>query len=115
MIESKVLEIRDRGTFIAVLAIRMLGTTDIQTYYFKRCGFPEDGSSITVMCLYDQKATNDPYEWGALGKGDRTLPTAHHYVLGHFDQLMDGDVIDVEKILGEKETAKLSERFRVPV
>ena len=26
-------------------------------------GYPEDGSSIMLMCLYDGRATNDPYFW----------------------------------------------------
>jgi hypothetical protein len=111
MIESKVLEIRDKGTFIAALAIRMQGTNPTQQYYFNRCGFPKDGTSITLMCLYDQRATNDPYEWGSLGKGARTLQVAHNFILDCFDALSDGDVIDVETILGETETSKVSERF----
>jgi hypothetical protein len=114
-IETKVLEVRDRGTFIPVLAIRNQGVNDIQRYYFRRCGFPADGSSITLMCLYDQKATNDPYEWEALGKGRRTLPVAHEYILKYFADLQDGEVVDVEVVLQEKETPKVSERLTVPL
>jgi len=112
MIETKVLEIRDKGTFIAALAIRMLGINQAQDYYFRRCGYPEDGTSIMLMCLYDGKATNDPYGWGALGKGLRTLPAAHNYIIDHFNELADGDVVDVQVILGERETPKTSQRLQ---
>ncbi len=109
-IESKVLEVRDSGTFIAVLAIRMAGVNPVQEYYFRRCGYPEDGSSVMLMCLYDGKATNDLYEWASLGMGPRTMPNAHNWILGHYDQLTDGDVVDVQVILGERAEAKVSER-----
>ena len=35
---------------------------------------------------------------------------AHQYIRREFDNLKDGDVVDVEYILGEKPTAKTSER-----
>ena len=39
------------------------------------------------------------------------MPIAHNYVLDHFDELEDGDVVDVEFILGETEVKKTSERL----
>ena len=111
MIESKVLEIRDRGTHIPALAIRMLGTNPTQAYYFRRCGYPPDGSSIMLMRLYDGKATNDPYEWEALRMGPRTMPVAHNWIIDHYRELSDGDVVDVEFILSETSSSKTSERF----
>ncbi len=110
----KVLEIRDRGTCIPVVAIKMLGEGEVQRHYLWRAGFPEDGSSVTLMVLYDQKATNDPYEWSALGMGDRTMQVAHDHVLDRFDDLSEGDVVDVELILGESKTKKVAERFSHP-
>lgn len=110
-IESKVLEIRDHGTFIGALAIRMLGANPIQEYYFRHCGYPADGSSIMLLILAGGKATNDPYEWGALRMGPRTMPVAHDFILRRFDSLSDGDVVDVAFILGETDKAKVSERL----
>ena len=129
-IESKILEIRDSGTFIAVLAIRMLAANPAQAYYFRRCGYPEDGSSIMLMCLYDGKATNDPYEWPSLLRicrelmpswfilenvGARAMGTAHDWIINHYAELSDGDVVDVQMILGEHARAKTSERYEVSV
>lgn len=110
--EFKILEVRDCGTHIPTLAIRMKGSNITQNYYIHgRCGYPKDGSSIMLMILDNGKATNDPYNWQSLGLGIRTMPNAHHYIQSHFDELQDGDVVDVEWILNEKAEKKISERF----
>ena len=107
-LESKVLEVRDIATHIDVLAIRMLAKNDIQNYYIHvRSGYPRNGSCIGMVTLNNCAPGNvDPYAWG-----DRTYATAHHYIYDHFDELIDGDVVDVEFILGEKPTKKVSERL----
>ena len=108
----KILEIRDEGTHIAALAMRMQAESEIQAYYVHgRCGYPKDGSGIVLMHLDSQKATVDPYDWPSMGYGQRTLPNAHHYIIEHFDELKDGDVIDVRVILGEAEKPVTSDRF----
>lgn len=109
--QIKFVEIRDRMTCIPAVAIQMLGENDIQRHYLHNAGYPRDGSSIMLMVVYDGKATNDPYEWGALGKGDRTLPAAHNWIIDHFREIAEGDVIDVEYILGESKTCKVAERL----
>ena len=107
-----VLEIRDEGTHIAVLAIQMKADNRTQAYYVHtRTRHPWNGSNVTVMLLDDKRATNDLYEWGALGMGSRTMPTAHDFIEKHFDDLLDGDVVDVQYLLGETKAPKLSERF----
>lgn len=111
--ETKILEIRDEGTCIPVLCIQMASTDLIQHYYLRRAGYPEDGSSIMVMFLSNGKATNDPYEWQDLKQGARTMPNAHHYILDHWYDLEDGDVVDVQHILGETSEPKVSERLTV--
>ena len=108
-LESKILEIRDSGTHIPALAIRMLAGNETQAYYLhNRCGYPRDGHSIMLMMLSDGKATNDPYEWQS---GARTLPLAHLWIIDHFSELSDGDVVDVQFISGETKRPKISERL----
>jgi hypothetical protein len=110
----KTLEVRDSGTNISVMAIQMLGSNSIQRYFIHdRTGHPKDGSSIVVMCLDGKEATNDPYEWSdhRLNMGPRTLPVAHNYIIEHWEHLSDGDVVDVEWILGETSSPKQSERL----
>ena len=108
----KTLEIRDEGTHIAILAMRMQAENVTQAYYIHhRAGHPVEGRSIVVMRLDDMRATNDPYEWKSLVGSERTMPTAHDHIIDHFDELSDGDVVDVQFILGETTEKKISERF----
>jgi len=110
-VKTKVLEIRDYMTHVPALAIQMLADDEVQEYYVhEHCGYPRDGSSIVLMRLSDCRATNDPHEWPTMGSG-RTMPVAHVYILDHFGELKDGDVVDVEFILGETKVKKTSERL----
>ena len=111
-LECKVLEIRDEGTHIPALAMRMTAADPVCAWYIHgRCGFPRDGSGIVLMLLDKQQATVDPYDWAKFRVGPRTVPNAHHYIYENFDKLNDGDVIDVRVILGETETPAPSDRF----
>jgi len=110
--QFKILEIRDEGTHIPVLAVRMLAENDVQRYYVHgRCGYPKDGSGIVVMHLDNQKATVDPYDWPSMGFGTRTMGNAHNFIYENFDKLSDGDVVDVRMILGETKEPVESDRF----
>jgi hypothetical protein len=118
--EVKLLEIRDAGTFIPMLCVNMNPTTaevfeDVYTistaqrFLLRRCGYPCDGQpniAMTPLRCDGDPCTNDPYWWG-----DRTRKTAHHYITENWSDLRDGDVVDVEFILGETAVRKRSERF----
>lgn len=111
--QTKALEIRDRMTFIPMLAVDMNPNQDgddrynAQRYLLRRCGYCCDGWPNIILTRLDGsgKATNDPYAWA-----DRTFQVAHDYILKNWRELRDGDVIDVEFILGETATKKISER-----
>lgn len=133
--QAKTLEIRDDGTFIPALAIDMnprtpypqnsrsmsedelrasLDASQAQFYLLRRCGYSCDGRPNVILTRLDGngRATNDPYGW----KGDtRTLPVAHTYIIEHWTELKDGDVVDVAFILGETTAPKVSERLTAPV
>lgn len=112
---TKTLEIRDSATCIPALAIQMLADNEVAGYYIhRRSGYPVDGSSIMLMKLSDGKATNDPYEWSALNMGTRTMQVAHDYIIDNFAALKDGDVVDVQFIIGETSSPKVSERITCP-
>ena len=106
--KAKALEIRDEGTFIPALAVDMNPTQDSQRYLLRRCGYACDGRPNVILTRLDGsgKATNDPYEWGG-----RTYPVAHDYIIRNWDALSDGDVVDVQFILGETTQPKISERI----
>lgn len=108
------LEIRDRATFIPVIAIGMEpggheDAAQAQAYFLARCGYIWTNGTPSVMLVYmsgEKLATADPYFWS-----NRTMSNAHIYITEHWSALKDGDVIDVEFILGEKLHKKVSERF----
>lgn len=123
---AKALELRDEGTFIPLLAINMnpgpvvydtaapVGLLSAQRYLLRRCGYPCDGRPNVIITRLDGngQATNDPHGW----KGDtRTFPVAHNYIIEHWSELKDGDVVDVQFILGETKAPKVSERRSAPL
>jgi len=106
--KAKTLEIRDEGTFIPALAVNVNPDNAEQRYLMRRCGYPCDGRPNVILTNLNAdggKATNDPYQWGG-----RTYPVAHEYIIAHWDELRDGDVVDVSFILGETDKPKVSER-----
>ena len=96
----KQLEIRDRGTCIPSLAIRVSGEDGP---IMRRAGF--QSPMIYLVMLATQQCRYDPYGWSA----GRTMPHAHHYVEEHWDEIPDHSVVDVEWILGERTEPKTSE------
>jgi hypothetical protein len=111
VVEVRALEIRDKGTFIPCLALRMTADNERQRYLLRRVGFEIEHPGIVLMVLNDQKATSDAYEWSSMGMGERTMPAAHLWIEEHFDELVDGSVVDVEFILGETTMPKRSEAY----
>lgn len=133
--QVKILEVRDSGTMIPVIAIDMnprrddiaelladkpadqvrerLDRYQAQQWHLRRVGYACDGRpniAITDLNANGGRFWNDPYGW----PGDtRTFPVAHNYIIDHWAELKDGDVVCVETILGERETPKVSERFDV--
>ena len=136
---SKIIEIRDRGTFIPALAIR-LGSPVLswpygyaeerERYLLARSGFGrtfEDQSEYIVLCKINGgepcECHIDPFSWG---QNPRTMFVAHLYLLNRhgelhngiekhdgFDSLPQGVLIDVEYILGISTESKESEAVRI--
>lgn len=112
----KAIEIRDRGTFIPAIAIKMVPATfphpdDPERYLLRRAGYSFDDPCV-VLCRMeasgvDRNATYDPFAWDS---GTRTYQVAHQYIIDHFDELESGAVVDVEFILKETTKPKKSER-----
>lgn len=111
---AKTFEIRDRATFIPVLAIQLTPGCEPDRYLLSRSGFGRDSQSQSAYVLLikidggNGKASCDPYDWG---QGSRTMLVAHDYVIKNFIWMNTGDVVDVEFILGETKTPKISERL----
>lgn len=105
----KTLEIRDEGTHIPALAIKLAPANDAQRYQLWRGGYAigeGDALPILLMKLADRATKAYPAAWGS----GRTLREAHGWIEEHFDELQDGDVVDVRFILGETAAPAPSER-----
>lgn len=105
--EIKVLEIRDKMTFIPVICIRPVPENEGQRYLLRRDGYSgsADESCIIMIDAQCRGCSYDPHEWD----GSRTKGIAHSFIRESWDFLTDGDVIDVEYILGETTSKKISE------
>lgn len=108
--QTKVFELRDVGTFLVVLAIRLESKSEQERYLLSRAGFGKtagDQSQYIYLLRVTggmSRATYDAFEWA-----DRTYQTAHEFIETHFDDLESGSVVDVEFILGETDKPKKSE------
>ena len=122
----KSFEIRDKGTFIPALAVLMKPTpiedldhntdsAEAERFLLARAGYgvrpgEEDAHVMLVRMDADGgqgQASYDPFNWGSA----RTMTVAHQHIEAHWNELESGAVICVERILGERETPKVSERI----
>lgn len=112
--EVKLLEIRDRATFIPAMAVRLTARDETEFYLLRRTGYSEVQMHtlrepvepyIVLWRLEGGPAEYDPYAWG-----NRTMANAHKYIIEKWQTLKSGDVVDVQYILGETKEAKSSER-----
>jgi len=113
--ETKLIEVRDAGTFLPVVAIRTMPANGAERYLLARLGYgihEEDQAQYVLLARLssDTEMRYDPYRW----PGDtRTMPVAHQYIIDHWPELETGAVVDVQYILGETATAKTPERLAV--
>jgi hypothetical protein len=107
--EVKLLEVRDAMTFMPVICIRPVPDNDAQRYLLRRDGYSGHAGERCIIVIANQcrGASYDPYMWPS---SPRTMRVAHDFIMSHWAELRDGDVVDVEHILGERPTRKLSER-----
>ena len=99
-------EIRDRMTCIVAAALNMAAhsESDQSNWLVRKAGYVSP--AIFVIHMSDGVGRADPYEWNT-----RTMQAAHQYIEANWDSLKDGDLIDVEFILGESKAPKVSERY----
>lgn len=104
--ETKLIEIRDKATFIAGLAVKInpFSGTESENYLISRSGYGDPAILLTAI-LTKARVCIDPYKWT-----DRTFRNVHLYLEKHWDEVKSGDVVDVEYILGETEQPKVSEK-----
>ena len=104
MIEVKRVEIRDRATLIPAIALGVSGEGDP---LLARAGFQtflESHPHVILIHLTDSECHWDAYDWP-----NRTMHEAHKWLQEYWFKFKDGDVLDVQFILGETKKAKESE------
>ena len=112
--DARTFEIRDAGTFIPVLAVKLRPASDSDRYLLARAGYgrtPEQQADYVWLAKIDGgvgQSGSDCYDWPG---GCRTMQIAHDYIDRHWDELPSGAVVDVEHILGETSEPKRSECF----
>lgn len=124
--EAKLFEVRDKGTFIPVLAVKLDPMPLAQEeppeafganrYLLARAGYGEDRavqSTYIMVCKIEGgegSCSSDPYSWGPA----RTMNMAHKHMIENWFELPTGAVICVETLCGERNTPKESERRSYP-
>ncbi len=104
------MELRDRGTFIPVICIRPTPDNEAQRYLLRRDGYSGHQGERCIIMI-DAQCRGVAYHGYDWPRDTRTKPHAHLWISEHWHELKDGDVIDVEFILGETTQPKVSERF----
>jgi hypothetical protein len=105
--QVKMFEIRDRATFLPVIAIHLDFDNEVEQWLLSRIGF---GTAMKyVLLIKGDECEYDPYVWTSR----RTLRTAHLFIRDNFEILETGSVIDVEFILNESPEPKISERLEL--
>lgn len=109
MIETKILELRDNGTFIPIITVLVCNerSGSQEDWLLGKCGWgprqdgfylfsaADDGSHFAISC-------GDPkFLHSQTFPVDRTFTSAFAYVSSHWDEFETGDVVDVRVILKE--------------
>lgn len=107
---TKLFEVRDSGTFIPMIAIKLSPQNEAERYLLARAGFGRSVEDHLKYVLFSSltggEMTSDPYNWP-----NRTRQVAHNFIIEHFDELENGQVIDIQFILGETSEPKTSESY----
>ena len=109
--ETKLIEVRDAGTFIPVLCVRPSPSSGPEEYLWARSGYGHNPETYVLVGEINGGSgllLSDPYGWRS-----RTLRLAHTYIEARWDELVTGDVVDVEFIQGGTPAPKVSERLEV--
>jgi hypothetical protein len=107
----KILELRDRCTFMPVMAIKFDPQNEAERYLLGRAGYGR-GSAGDYVLLAEINGGDGQIHCDAFGwKDRRTMGAAHQWIEEHWNEIEHGQVIDVEFILGETAEPKKTERI----
>jgi hypothetical protein len=109
MMDVKLFEVRDSMTCISTIAIKPHARDRHEAFVLSHAGY---GHSPELYVLFTDLNGSWPLSYDPYKQPERrTMRVAHEYVREHWDELVSGQVIDVEYILGETETPCESDQF----
>ncbi len=111
--EVKLFEVRDRATFIGVIAIRHRSRSEAERYLLAHAGYGMRHQDHERYVMLGRLDGSGRFTYDAYGHGEegRTLKEAHVYITKNWATLQTGAVIDAEYITGEADTAKGPQRL----
>lgn len=106
--EMKFFEIRDRGTCMPAMGIKMTfeRKNPNEAFLLSSAGYGLGHPLIMLVFIEINICNYNPFAWG-----DRTKQAAHRYIEENFDDLESGQVVDVRFILGETKSPERSDIF----
>lgn len=107
--ESKVFEVRDRMTFIPLIAVRMNHREADERYLVRQAGWREE--FLFGRMSNDSIALEHVARW----RHCATLGTACEFIAQNWEALENGAVIDSEYIRGESKQPKVKQRLENPL
>ena len=113
-LDAKLLEIRDRATCIAAIAVRInsaIPENDGEEFLLGQEGIIYPSNFVLLYSFSRDNATLNTYNWGS---DTRTMPVVHEELINNWDAYQSGDVIDVRYILKETDAPAESDRFYKP-
>ena len=114
----KMFEVRDAATTMVVIALKPNPRTEAERWGWAHAGYGTDFATQHQYVLLAPLVEGGTLVYDPLTHRGaphvRTLPTAHRYIIEHWEYLRSGDVVDVEFILGETTQAKTPDREYKP-
>ena len=109
---AKLFEVRDRGTFIPMLAVQCDPADENERYLLAHAGFGKDAATQRGYVLCGEidsgkfKMSYDPLDFP-----DGTLRQAVEHIQANFHALVSGGVIDAEFLRRERTLPRRPERL----
>jgi hypothetical protein len=119
-VEVKLVELRDRATFIPMIAVKLTHRGAAEAYLLRAAGFgdtqidplkdPSVQPYVVLVNLVKDEAHWDAFQWS----NRRSFTPVHFWLINNWDSFTSGDVLDVEYILKEVAEPKQSQRLTSP-
>jgi hypothetical protein len=108
----KVFEVRDVGTFIPAIAIKLAVSSDAERYLLKCSGYEvNDEGVVPHLVLFGKLNGKSKLCFDVYDQDSSTMQQAHPHVQDNWYSLASGEVIDVEFVRGDSKEPKISERL----